>query len=77
MRRIAAYRKLSGDKTVTLQHGHKRGVYYHDATPPEDRDAVIREWFTTFGWPRYKQTMRRNARPYPYHQDVLAEQAAT
>jgi hypothetical protein len=31
MRRIAAYRKLTGDKTTTLHHGHRRGVYYHDA----------------------------------------------
>jgi hypothetical protein len=76
MRRIAAYRKLSGDKTVTLQHGHKRGVYYQPAVPPEDRDAVIREWFTKYGLPRYKQTMRRNARPCPY-QDVLADAVAS
>jgi hypothetical protein len=31
MRRIAAYRKLTGDKTATLFHGHRRGGYYHGA----------------------------------------------
>lgn len=74
MRRIAGFFKLTGDKKPeqgALFHGHKRGVYYHPAVPPEQRDAVIQEWFTGYGLPRYKQTMRRNARPCPY----LAQEA--
>ncbi|MGA8869736.1 MAG: hypothetical protein WB460_01250 [Candidatus Acidiferrales bacterium] len=34
MRRIAAYRKLTGDKTVTLFHGRRKAIYYHDVVDP-------------------------------------------
>jgi hypothetical protein len=56
MRRIAAYRKLTGNKTVTLYHGKKRGVYYHSAVEPSQRRDVIMKWFNRWGLPRYERT---------------------
>jgi len=56
MRRIQAYRKASGDKTVTLIHGNKRGIYYHQAVPSEKRAEVIHAWFKRWGLPRYLKT---------------------
>jgi len=53
MRRIAAYRKASGDKSITLVHGKKRGVYYHDAVDSSLRQSVIDEWYSRWGLPRY------------------------
>lgn len=63
MRRIAAYRKASGDKTVTLVHGNKRGIYYHEAVPPTKRSDVIDAWYSRWGLPRYERT--RDQQP-PY-----------
>lgn len=63
MRRIAAYKKASGDKTITLKHGAKRGVYYHPATPPNDRQQIIMNWYKKWGQPRYERT--KNLQP-PY-----------
>jgi len=56
MRRISAYRKASGDKSVTLVHGNKRGIYYHKAVPYADRQAVIEAWHKRWGLPRYLRT---------------------
>ena len=56
MRRIAAYRKHSGDKSVTLKHGNKRGIYYHEAIDPSRRAEVVKKWFDRWGWPRYQNT---------------------
>lgn len=56
MRRIMAYRKASGDKQVTLVHGNKRGIYYHPAINPENRQNVIDGWFARWGLPRYLKT---------------------
>ena len=56
MRRITAYRKASGDKTVKLVHGNKRGIYYHQAVEPSKRDEVIRTWFERWGRARYERT---------------------
>ncbi len=56
MRRIAAYRKASGDKTVTLKHGLKRGIYYHSAELPENRQQIIEHWYQRWGMPRYIRT---------------------
>lgn len=53
MRRILAYKKASGDKTVNLIHGKKRGIYYHDAIPSQYREQVIMEWYNRWGKPRY------------------------
>lgn len=53
MRRIAAYRKASGDKNVTLVHNKKRGIYVHDAVSPDKRQEVIQSWFDRWGYPRY------------------------
>jgi hypothetical protein len=63
MRKIAAYRKLTGDRTATLFHGHKRGVYYHPAVPPEQRSAVIQNWYARRGLPRYIKT-KNDLAPY-------------
>lgn len=56
MRRISAYRKASGDKSVTLVHGNKRGIYYHKSVPHADRQAVIEAWHKRWGLPRYLRT---------------------
>lgn len=56
MRRIAAYRKASGDRSVKLVHGNKRGIYYHPAIDPEKRQEVILAWFNRWGNPRYQRT---------------------
>jgi hypothetical protein len=56
MRRIQAYRKASGDKTVTLVHGNKRGIYYHPAVSSEKRQEVIKKWYARWGLPRYLRT---------------------
>jgi hypothetical protein len=53
MRRIAAYRKWSGNRDVTLFHGNKRGIYYHAAQAPASRTEVIRAWYSRWGEPRY------------------------
>jgi len=63
MRRIAAYRKASGDKTVHLRHGNKRGIYYHPAQTSLNRADVVRFWYERWGKPRYLRT--RNETP-PY-----------
>lgn len=56
MRRIAAYRKASGDKTITLIHGNKRGIYYHQAIDPKKRQEVIQKWYERWGYRRYLAT---------------------
>lgn len=56
MRRIAAYKKASGNKNIVLQHGKKRGIYYHPAVNPEFREKVIKDWFDRWGQPRYLRT---------------------
>lgn len=56
MRRISAYRKASGDKTVNLVHGNKRGIYYHPALSSAVRKDVILSWHRRWGNPRYLKT---------------------
>jgi hypothetical protein len=56
MRRITAYRKASGDQSATLWHGKLRGVYYHAATAPENRQQVIDGWYERWGLPRFLRT---------------------
>jgi len=63
MRRIAEYRKVTCDSSVTLEHGVLRGVYYHAAVPPDLRRRVIREWYERWGRPRYERTKDRQP-PY-------------
>jgi hypothetical protein len=63
MRRIAAFATVTGDKAITLTHGKLRGVYYHPAVPPEQRDAVIQNWYERWGLPRYLRTKDQKA-PY-------------
>lgn len=53
MRRIAAYRKASGDKSVTLMHGQKRGIYYRPAVPSSTRADVVNFWLSRWGQPRF------------------------
>jgi hypothetical protein len=59
MRRIAAYKKLTGDRFTTLFHGHRRGVYYSStvSVPP------IQTWYERWGLPRYERTKNIRA-PY-------------
>lgn len=63
MRRIQAYRKASGDKSVTLMHGNRRGIYFHAANRPSDRNDVVNAWAQRWGIPRYER--KRNENP-PY-----------
>jgi hypothetical protein len=63
MRRISAYRKASGDKSRTLVHGKKRGIYYHVANDPAKRDEVIKFWFERWGKPRFERT-KNEVPPY-------------
>lgn len=59
MQRIAMYYKLSGEKKPengVLFHGHLRGIYYHPAVPPEQRGAVIQNWYERWGLPRFEKT---------------------
>jgi hypothetical protein len=73
MRRIAAFRKLTGDRTTTLHHGHLRGVYYHSAVPPGQRAAVIQKWYSRWGFPRYERT--KNSQP-PYQSGLTGPNEA-
>jgi hypothetical protein len=73
MRRISAYRKASGDKTVTLVHGNKRGIYYHKAVDPKERMAVILKWHTRWGLPRY---LRTKDTPPPYTNGLASKEDA-
>lgn len=63
MRRIAAYRKASGDTEVTLLHGNKRGIYYHDAINSSQREETIMAWYERWGLSRYERT-RHQTPPY-------------
>lgn len=63
MRRIAAYRKASGDKNIILKHGKKRGIYYHEGINSTKREEIIKFWYTRWGYPRYQKT--KNLEP-PY-----------
>jgi hypothetical protein len=56
MRKIAMYRRMTGDASVTLTHGKLRGVYYHAAIPSDQRHDVIRHWYERWGLPRYERT---------------------
>ena len=63
MRRIAAYRKASGDKTITLVHNKKRAIYIHEAVSPDKRQEIIQSWFDRWGYPRYLKKKDENP-PY-------------
>lgn len=63
MRRIAAYKKASGDSETTLIHGKQRGIYYHPAVDPMLRSTTIQFWFERWGYPRYLRTKELSA-PY-------------
>lgn len=63
MRRIMAYRKASGDKSINVYHGLKRGVYYHEAIPSHLRQETIDAWYERWGHPRYLRT-KDNQPPY-------------
>ncbi len=53
IKRIETYNRVTGDKTLTSVHGDVRGIYYHPATPSEQRQSVIQAWFDRWGLPRY------------------------
>ena len=63
MRRISAYRRASGDKTVTLVHNKKRGIYVHEAVATEKRGEVIQKWFDRWGYTRFQN---KKDEPAPY-----------
>lgn len=55
MRRIAAYRRASGDKTINLVHNKIRGIYVHEAIDPSKREEVIQNWYDRWGYPRFER----------------------
>lgn len=63
MARIMQYRRLSGDKRVTVFHGHQRGIYYHPAVNPAERPRVLAAWYERWGRPRFER-MRDTEPPY-------------
>lgn len=65
MRRIAKYLKVTDTpkSVLSLTHGQLRGVYYHPAVPPEQRAAVIQNWYERWGLPRYLR-MKDQQPPY-------------
>ena len=63
MRRIMAYRRATGDRSVGVFHGNKRGVYYHEATDPTKRGDVLQDWYERWGRPRWER--KRDEEP-PY-----------
>jgi hypothetical protein len=69
MRRIAAYKKLTGDRVTTLVHGHRRGVYYHPTVSSE----YIQHWYEQWGLPRYERT--KSIQP-PYQNGVQTVEIA-
>lgn len=64
MRRISAYRKASGDKTVNLTHKKIRGIYVHEAVDPSKREEMIQKWYDRWGHPRFQK--KQNETP-PYN----------
>lgn len=71
MRRIMEYRRQSGDAAVTVHHGNLRGIYYHAATPPAERPAVVEAWYSRWGRPRYERTKETHP-PYGSGIDTAA-----
>ena len=63
MRRIAAYRKASGDKSITLVHNKCRGIYVHEAVKPELREKVVQKWYDRWGHNRF-QNKKDEVPPY-------------
>lgn len=57
------YGTVSGDKSITTYHGHRRGIYYHPAVDPVTRTSNIAYWFERWGWPRFVST-RDKTPPY-------------
>jgi hypothetical protein len=73
MQRIATYKKAVAEK-LNLNHGHQRGVYYHPAVSPEQRGAVIQNWYERWGLPRYERTKNLQP-PYQNGRDSAAQAA--
>jgi len=69
MRRISAYRRASGDKTIHLSHKKIRGIYVHEAIDPSKRAEIIQHWYDRWGYPRFQK--KQNEEP-PY-KDGLSE----
>lgn len=55
MRRISAYRKASGNKSVNLKHKKIRGIYLHEAIDSSKRNEVIKQWYEKWGLPRFEK----------------------
>lgn len=74
MRVIRAYATARGER-VNLNHGHKRGVYFHPAVPCEQRRTVIDHWYERWGLPRYEHT-KDLVPPYRTGLDARVDAAA-
>jgi len=70
MRRIAAYKKATGNKELNFVHGKKRGIYYHEAVEPDKRQEMIDFWYERWGKPRFDRTKDQEA---PYNSGIEGE----
>lgn len=74
---IQDYRKLilgrPHDVKRSTTHGHRRGIYYHAATPYGWQEVVSR-WYVRWGLPRWERTKSETA---PYSDGLTGARAAT
>jgi hypothetical protein len=72
MRRIRAYAKafpkeweaeFGSTPAARMNHGKRRGIYYHPAVDPASRQQVIEHWYERWGRPRYERKKDETA-PY-------------
>ncbi|MEM3265144.1 MAG: DUF4338 domain-containing protein [Candidatus Micrarchaeaceae archaeon] len=62
------------EDVYTTIHGHRRGVYYHPAIPPEQREEVIKYWYYRWGLPRYERLKDKEP---PYRNGLEGGKIAT
>lgn len=51
------------DEAEPLDTGEARGIYYHDAIPPDQRLETIQAWYARWGLPRWEKKQGEEA-PY-------------
>lgn len=55
MRRIQAYIKNSGDKSINLVHGNKRGIYFKESVLAKNRKEIVKFWYERWGLSRFER----------------------
>jgi hypothetical protein len=82
MRRIKAYAtafpekwdaEFGGTPKASMNHGQKRGIYYHPAVDPATRQEVIEHWYERWGLPRYENKKDEES-PYTSGTETSSEQ---